>query len=109
MNAAETIQAAIGKLSDQRDASQRLVPGRWSNTEDGQEVTGNHGAVAESWGEEHCDLIVTLHATIDAQLEILYAGRSLFYGDFKTLRPVAVQEIALVLARAILGEQNTDA
>jgi hypothetical protein len=107
MTPAETIQAAIDKLSDQRDASRRLVPGRWSNAEDGQEVTGSHGAVAESRSEVHCDLIVTLHATIEAQLSILQEGHQVcvnldeigFTGNPGRARP------AFNLARAILGEQ----
>lgn len=102
MNPADTIQAAIDKLSRQRDASQRIVSGRWANDDDPEEVTGSHGAVSESWSREHADLIVTLHATIDAQLAVLHLA--LDYGELESGSGSRFIKAANELARAILGE-----
>lgn len=91
---------AIQKLTVLRGASHSLLPGRWSNAEDRQEITGGHGAIGEFWMPEHADLVVTLHATIDAQIELLHLAIS--YGELKVGRGSRFIEAAHKLADAIL-------
>lgn len=82
MTPTETLTAAIDKLTRLRDES---TPGPWEHHRDSEQDLG-FGPVMESlitvedgcvldWGsgvrEADAELIVTLHATIDAQLAIL--------------------------------------
>lgn len=116
MNTIETLRAAQDKLKTQYELTLTHVVGRWDNSEEPQEVTGSHGAAGEFWSSDCADLVVTLHATIDAQLAILTAarveeeeaedywaeqGKPHLRGPAKI---VPVNRAALELARAILGE-----
>jgi hypothetical protein len=103
MSDTKTIQAAVEKLEGLRDASWSIVPGRWTNEEDAQEIVGSHGAIGECWNSDNADLIVTLHATIDAQLALLKLA--LEYGQLADGEGSRFSARASDLARAILGEQ----
>lgn len=103
----EKLSAALLMLTTQSERSHELLPGRWSNTEDPQEITGGHGAVGEVWQSAHADLIVTLHRTIEAQKDILKTALSQYAGGGDKVsshdEPGAT-ELALCLAEAILGK-----
>lgn len=111
MNAAETIQAAIDKLTRLRDEA-NVAP--WSlyfrsgkNAAHGGIDSPSGYVSSPSLKAGNADLIITLHATIDAQLAILQD--SIDYRD--TLARAGVEWVekdnsaVLLLARAILGEQ----
>lgn len=72
MTPAETIAAAITKLTEQRDAA---TPGPWLN----ETGTDYVYTVEDGWTigsatlTETAELVATLHATIDAQLAVLNA------------------------------------
>lgn len=102
MNTIETLQAAHNKLWAQRELTLPRVVGRWDNSEEPQTVTGTHGEVADFWAVSCADLVVTLHATIDAQLAVLTLAIS--YGDLPKGKGSSFTAAALELARAILGE-----
>lgn len=106
MTPAETIQAAIDKLTQLRDKS---TTGPWvvSRYQGDQEINapmddGNWTAVVDFYKRDSTDpeLIVALHATIDAQLAALETGLR-----FVDVTPNMCTTVALDLARAILGEQ----
>lgn len=118
MNAAESIQGAIDKLTRLRDETEstrwhvvdRSAPDEefarygydihgendWRVTQGGMS-TVREGAIADLLD---ADLIVTLHATIDTQVKVLEVGLR-----FVRLAPGLFTEAALDLANAILGEQ----
>lgn len=115
MNTIDTLRAAQDKLKTQYELTLTHVVGRWDNSEEPQEVTGSHGAAGEFWSSDCADLVVTLHATIDAQLAILTAARveeEEAAGEVVLGLPylrgpakiVPLNRAALELARAILGE-----
>jgi hypothetical protein len=108
MNAAETIQAAIDKLAQQRAGAMQgpwrgkvlnhlgsPTPGVWA------EKDGDY--VGYSMNQEDADLLVTLHATIDAQIKVLEIGL-----QFAGVTPNRYTDATYDLARAILDEQATD-
>jgi hypothetical protein len=115
MNAEETIQKAIDKLHQLRDET---TPGPWLR----RYVIGDPNwpvIISDDIGEVvnttietfttkmDADLIVTLHATIDAQIAILDAAREQYAGSERTAShdEPAASWMAVHLARAILGEQ----
>lgn len=122
MTPAETLAAAIEKLEGMRNRAQ---PGPWTyaNIEsvgggslygsevrvaqihwDNHDTRPVHRPICEDEADASGDLIVTLHATIDAQLAILRAALDDFinFGG----KPSKFFANALALAVAILGEQN---
>lgn len=115
MNAVEIIEAAIAKLSEQR---QSAMKGPWRPVALNHYGTPTPGVWAEGEDEEvgyplnqtDADLLVTLHATIDAQLAILRSAADQFKDSDRLSfhdEPNASQ-LALTLASAILGEQPND-
>lgn len=110
MNAAETIQAAIDKLNQQRAAAMQgpwrgKVLNYWGSPTPGVWAEADRDYVGYSMNQEDADLLVTLHATIDAQLAILQ--RSLDWYAEEAMAYIGKEDLAL--AKAILGEQATDA
>lgn len=130
MNAAETMQAAIDKLIERRD---KATAGPWRidgpdfhfgvsgddwDSECTPMVTGSddrhpvmHGANVRNCGSRvnadqvnaNADLIVTLYATIDAQILALEIALR-----FVNVTPNVWTPVAILLARAILGDQADD-
>jgi hypothetical protein len=109
---AETIQAAIEKLTEQRDAAMQgpwrgRVLNHWGTPTPGVWADEDGDYIGYSMNQADADLLVTLHATIDAQLAILQEGHQVcvnldeigFTGNPGRARP------SFDLARAILGEQ----
>lgn len=110
MNAAETIQAAIGKLEQLRDTA---PVGQWSArpykiVEVAAVVSASAGDedffVADFVDESTADLIVTLHRTIDAQLVLL--NETLEAIVEYPLNPDRLYRWEIDLARAILGVES---
>jgi hypothetical protein len=100
VTAAETIEQAIARLEEQRGAA---MVGPWVQGGFAGEFSGPDD-FDSLFSEENADLVVTLHRTIDAQLGILRAGlASISPGDDSTEE---IEELALDLARAILGETS---
>jgi hypothetical protein len=111
MKAVEEIQAAIVKLTAQRDDGSR---GPWLIGDEGDYITGPHATsgvfdgvgpwvIGDAINPEDADLIVTLHRTIDAQLAILSRAAdlaSIFGGHFPICH---YDRYAIALARAING------
>lgn len=109
--AATLIESAIEKLNADRAKS---TPGRWSRTDElwegsrRWEIESPEGMVTSdgdgigSLGNIHdADLIVTLHATIDAQIGVLTRA----YNMAVTGRE-AVTVVEMNLARAIVGTDS---
>ena len=124
MSAVETIQAAIERLETLREKS---TPRPWtameydSNPGDqgvpiigGGEIGSMEGHLTAYtmtlWNEEQsmidADLIVTLHRTIDAQLAILNDAVVWFNDSCCDEHGMKGSAPALLLARAILGEES---
>lgn len=99
MTAAETIEQAIARLEEKRAAAMR---GPWGNSSGDLIGPDDFDSL---FSEENAELIVTLHRTIDAQLDMLRFARG-FYGAQITgpESSTAFAELALALAAAILGE-----
>ncbi|MDK8171743.1 hypothetical protein QP735_04290 [Curtobacterium citreum] len=79
MTPLEELEAAHARLSGIRDAvNAKQIGTYWGNIDedphDRAEVFCAHGVVAETVSNEHADLIVMLHRTIDAQLSMLDMG-----------------------------------
>lgn len=96
MSAAEEIEAAIAKLTEQRDDAK---PGPWTTTYGSATVPA-----ADDLGFYDMELIVTLHGTIDAQLMILKHSQVMGAGSGASLFQFSTYGfLALALARAING------
>jgi len=106
MNAEETIQAAIDKLARLRGEAEMVA-----DTLVGSDPPYFNLQSAYNLWREDAELIVTLHATIDAQLAILALARSSYWSpgaapeDWETFED---GRAVMDLARAILGEQTDD-
>lgn len=100
MTAAETIQAAIDKLTRLRDLS---TQDKWVRDVAEAEATPGlmRAVVLDDLTDVDATLVITLHATIDAQLAILQ--RSLDWFTEEAMSYIGPEDMAL--ARAILGEQ----
>lgn len=119
MNAADTIRAAIERLEVQRLAA---FPGPWTALHSGP-AHGDHSYVTaddeaivsisandgtdEEFRAPTADLIVTLHRTIDPQLDLLRLAAG-YYGARITgpESSTTFAELGLALACAILGEDT---
>ena len=119
MTAVDEIQAAIVKLTELRGLSTQPVESQhWLQGMDrkryespreiytGPEAEGS-ADIAICFNPHDAELIVTLHRTIDAQLDTLRTARG-FYGAALTGPEVATlfAEHALILARAINGARS---
>lgn len=118
MNAAEIIQAAIGKLSEY----QRMIDVgpliRWTDQEgiqgwDGFIVIGDSAEegdecnpVARVYTQELAEMLVALHRTIDAQLALLNQARVYEKSVYGTGSAEDFHREALALAKAILGDDK---
>jgi hypothetical protein len=119
MTPAETIAAAITKLTELRDASQKSDPGPWvtetHNSWDSQVKSsdtdkfgdpvsvvsaGSYAESDESWDQGTAQLVVTLHATIDAQLAILQHVLNHYQGDIGIGTNRHVVNLARVIVEA---------
>jgi hypothetical protein len=104
VNAVEEIEAAIAKLTKLRDDSS---VGVWYQSMVGisskTETMGRYSVIGDV-ADEDTALIVTLHRTIDAQLDFLRTARG-FYGAGLTGDAASslFAEHALQMARAING------
>lgn len=109
MNAAETIQAAIDKLTRLRE---KASPGPWEHQPYGaQNQNGDYSGadIFDANGEyllhdvsdTDGSLISTLHATIDAQIELLEGHRKYAEASWLNVEP---DDVVVKLARAILGQ-----
>jgi hypothetical protein len=123
MNAAETVQTAIDKLTRLRNESAKANPFPWSvydhlgdpmlvsaaPEEYGHPVSllyeDSYSMDPAWWHTETAELVVALHATIDAQLDLLWKTL-----EFVKSTPGATSHEGPVidLALAILGKQATD-
>jgi hypothetical protein len=106
MTPAETIQAAIEKLTEQRNAAMQgpwrgRVLNHWGTPTPGVWADEAGDYIGYSMNQADADLLVTLHATITAQLAILQ--RSLDWLTNNAMPHIAPEDLAL--ANAILGEQ----
>lgn len=97
MNAVEEIPAAIEKLAALKSEATK---GPWEGWRKYDPLRGTQfgieaasAEVAKVYTPQDAELIEVLHATIDAQLEVLHLG----------LRYAAFDRSALILARAIIG------
>lgn len=112
MTPAETIAAAIEKLERERTASNPYGEAWRANdriTGDYSEIratspSGVTTTLATELTAEDAVLIVTLHRTIDAQLAILRAAARARVRFEEAEALLLIDEAALDLARAILGE-----
>lgn len=108
MNAAETIQAAIEKLEQLKAL---VTPGDWWSRDIDAVFAGpglsDDVAVAYevrlSWDVE---LIVTLHRTIDAQLDLLRYARAVAGAQVTGKYEELIVDFGLEFARAILGDDS---
>lgn len=107
MNAVDEIQAAIDRLTKLKS---RGSDGSWGvhNSSSGTAgITNDVGrGVAHYVPAPDAELIVTLHATIDAQLSILRAGLRWAELDRDGKVPDFAADDELALARAINGGAN---
>lgn len=107
----EELQVAHERLSGLRDAvNAKQIGTYWGNIDedpaDRAEVFCAHGVVAETVSNEHADLIVMLHRTVDAQLNLLAAAIDHHIQNASTSAARWESPRALELARAINGEAS---
>jgi len=112
MSAVEEIQAAIEKLTEQKDQSTsgpwwawHPANGRGNSSVDAPSGDPDNPEMPVEGQRVDVDLIVTLHATIDAQLAILGYGLAVHGSKYSDLTP-PVEHYALTLARAISGANS---
>ncbi|MBF4578938.1 hypothetical protein [Frigoribacterium sp. VKM Ac-2530] len=111
MTTAETLRAAIAKLTEQRDAAMKgpwrhIALNYWGAPTPGIWADGEDSEVGYPFNQPDANLLVTLHATIDAQIELLKLA--IDYGDLQVGRGSQFIAHAHELATAILGEQVTE-
>jgi len=104
MTTAETITTAIDKLTQLRAIACGTEP--WEASPEGVTSAGHpvvelEGGGCAYWSDGDRDLVVTLHATIDAQLAIL---RHALVFVHQTRGAASHEGPSIDLARAILGE-----
>jgi hypothetical protein len=103
MTAIEEIDAAIGKLDEQRRGA---VPGSWEIKRDDYSpecvTVGGTWLLTRGFSERDAKLIVTLHRTIDAQIAVLEAAK-FNIGATQLGFLHATVSAAIRLARAING------
>lgn len=120
MSAAEAIAAAIEKLERERTASNPTgetwraadsITGEYSTIR-ATSALGNDAIVATELTREDAVLAVTLHRTIDPDLEFLRAAAETGISDMVVTNPeqfkgagAVLYRAAVDLARAILGEE----
>lgn len=113
MTPLEELQAAHKRLGELRDTvNTKQVGTYWGNIDEDPteraEVFCAHGVVAETVSNEHADLIVMLHRTIEAQLHIIAEAILVHARHWEHPRKykLDVSDDAMELARAINGEAS---
>lgn len=111
-NTPSLIQNAIDKLTWQRDHAmtgpwRHIALNHWGTPTPGIWADGDDQEVGYPFEQPDADLLVTLHATIDAQLALLQATVDEYskWGNRVGRYSVDMDGHVLRLARAILGEQ----
>lgn len=111
MNAADTLDAAHAALETARDAAmtgpwRRITLNHWGTPTPGVWADGDDDEIGYPLNQPDADLLVVLHATIDAQLSVLRAAYDKATGPYSWLEQDTLERLLagpLGLARAILG------
>lgn len=113
MSSVETLEAAIARLEELKAES---TPGEWWTTRDlkwpgvfaGPGLSADVLVADEFRLPGDAQLVVTLSRTVDPILDMLRFARGLFGAQIQGEQAAATVDLALYLARAILGEVGND-